>query len=76
MKESYILSPWRARKFDYYTRYYRISLNNIIRAEHIVGHNSNHEFWIVMGSIDRELISAGYKLCSSEDGFDKYRLLV
>jgi len=75
MKTDYILSPWRARQFDYYTLYYRISMDNVVRAEHIKSANNTNEYWLTMNHIDKSLEKDGYILCSSEEQFDKYKIL-
>jgi len=76
MKSGYILSPWRIKIYEHYTINYRVSLDNVVRAQCIRGAFNYSEFWINMNRKDQELVRDGYKLCSCEEEFDKYQLLM
>lgn len=74
---SKILSPWRGKSYDHYTSYTRVSLDNVIRGECFRSINDFNCFWITnMNNRDKELIADGYKLCSSEEEFQKYKILM
>jgi len=75
MKTDYILSPWRIEIHDHYTVNYRLSLDNVLRAE-CVRWKDNYSVLFSRQRTDRELEKDGYILCSSEEQFDKYKILV